>query len=143
MEKKSSLKWYSRKQKPGRIEWHVGDWGSKLLFKARTGTLDLNGRNRNVQEQSCSLCVGVKETVEHMMVECSRYEEERRILIGEITEIIGEEEWNKRLDEEDGGITTVLGLYSSNNRESDEVVKCTKKFLQKSVEKRQRLSEQQ
>ena len=128
---------HSRKQKPGRIEWHVGDWGSKLLFKARTGTLDLNGRNRNVQEQSCSLCVGVKETVEHMMVECSRYEEERRIMIAEITEIIGEEEWNKRL-----GLPQ-LGLYSSNDREIDEVVKCTKRFLQKSVEKRQRLSEQQ
>lgn len=131
MEKKSTLKWYSRKQKPGRTAWHVGDWGSKLLLKARTGTLDLNGRNRDVQEQSCSLCVRVKETVEHMMVECVRYEEERRILIAEITETIGEEEWNKRLDEEDGGITTVLGLYSGNSKETDKVVKCTKKFLQK------------
>ena len=140
IEKKSTLKWYSRKQKPGRIEWHVGDWGSKLLFKARTGTLELNGRNRDEQEQSCGLCEGVKETVEHMVVVCDRYEEERRQLVEGITEIIGEEEWSKRLDEVDGGIITVLGLYE--DKETERVVKCTKKFLLQSWERRKRLTEQ-
>ena len=57
--------------------------------------------------------MGVKETVEHLIVECNRYDEERRILVAEVKEIIGEGEWNKRLQEEDRGITTVLGLYST------------------------------
>ena len=35
MREKSTLKWYRRKQKPEGISWHVGEWGSKLLFKAR------------------------------------------------------------------------------------------------------------
>ncbi|MPC40256.1 hypothetical protein E2C01_033812 [Portunus trituberculatus] len=42
-----------------------------------------------------------------MIVECDRYEEERRQLVAQITEIIGEEEWNKRLAEEYGGSTTI------------------------------------
>ncbi len=47
MSGKSSLKWYARKQKPEGVAWHVGDWGSKLLFKARSGTLEVNGMNRD------------------------------------------------------------------------------------------------
>ncbi|KAG0715980.1 hypothetical protein GWK47_001174 [Chionoecetes opilio] len=31
---------------------HVGDWGSKLLYKARTGTLEVNGRNRELENQN-------------------------------------------------------------------------------------------
>ncbi|MPC57227.1 hypothetical protein E2C01_051203 [Portunus trituberculatus] len=45
-------------------------------------------------------------------MECDRYEEERKQPVAQITEIIGEQELNKRLAEEDGGITTVLGLYN-------------------------------
>ena len=28
IEKKSTLKWYTRKQQPEKINWHVGDWGA-------------------------------------------------------------------------------------------------------------------
>ena len=80
----------------------------------------MNGRNRDEQEQSCGLCEGVKEMVEHMVVVCDRYEERRQLVEG-ITEIIGEEEWSKILDEVDGGITTVLGLYG--HKETERVVK--------------------
>ena len=110
------------------------------MFKARTSILELNGRNRDEQEQSCGLYERVKETVEHMVVVCDRYEEERRQLVEGITEIIGEEEWSKRLDEVDGGITTVLGLYG--DKETERVVKCTKQFLLQSWERRKRLTEQ-
>ena len=50
------------------------------------------------QEQSCGLFEGVKGTVEHMVVVCDRYEERRQLVEG-ITEIIGEEEWSKKLKE--------------------------------------------
>ena len=58
----------------------------------------------------------------------------RRQLVEGITEIIGEEEWSKRLDEVDGGITTVLRLYG--DKETERVVKWTKKFLLQSWERR-------
>ena len=105
------MKWYRRKQKPEEIRWHVGDWGSKLLFKARSGTLEVKGRNRDEQDKNCSLCIGEKETIEHLIVECSKYEEQRRRLVGSVISVIGAEEWQRRLDEKDGGICTVLGLY--------------------------------
>lgn len=54
VEGRSSLKWYKRKQRPEGVTWHIGDWGSKLLYKAWTGTLELNGRNRDVENQSCT-----------------------------------------------------------------------------------------
>lgn len=43
---------YKRKQKPERVNWYRGDWGSKLLFKARTGTLEVKGRSREDQDQN-------------------------------------------------------------------------------------------
>ena len=52
------------------------------------------------------------ETVEHFLVECTRYEEERGKLITSIKTVIGEQEWLRRIEEEeDGGVLTVLGLY--------------------------------
>ena len=115
----------------------MGDLGSKLLYKARTGTLEVNGRRRDGQDQSCNECEGVKETVEHVIVECERYEEERRQLVTDIINIIGEEEWTRRLEEEDGAITTALGLYEDSRKETDRLIKCTKKFLLQIWEKRQ------
>ena len=98
--------------KPEALQWHVGDWGSRLLVKARTGTLEVKARNRDGQEQDCSSCAGVRETIEHFLVECDRYDEERDRLVGSVTEVLGVEEWHRRIEEEeDGGILTVLGLY--------------------------------
>lgn len=51
--------------------------------------------------------------------------------------IIGDEEWNRRLKEEDGGITTVLGLHG-NRKEADEIVTQMKRFLTQVWLKRQR-----
>ena len=38
LREKVTMKWYARKEKPEGINWHIGDWGSKLFFKARSGT---------------------------------------------------------------------------------------------------------
>lgn len=81
-----------------------GDWGSKLLFKARSGTLEVKGSSRDEQDQYCSLCIGEEETIEHLIVACDRYEEERQGLLASVVEIIGEEEWHSRLEEEDGEV---------------------------------------
>ena len=134
MEGKSTLKWYTKKEKPEEIEWHSGDWGSKLLFKARAGVLEVNGRKRNEEEQNCKFC-NEKETIEHLIVECSEYDDLRETLIRNVTRIIGNQEWRKRLEEEDGGVCTVLGLYG-NKYEAQEMAKYSKAFLVGCLEKR-------
>ena len=67
MREKSTLKWYRRKQKPEGISWHVGDWGSKLLFKARSGILEVMGKNREEQDKNCRLHDGEIEAIEHLI----------------------------------------------------------------------------
>lgn len=50
-------------------------------------------------------------------------------LIGSVTEIV-EDEWNMRLEEEDGGVLTVLGLYQGKReREKERIVRVMKEFL--------------
>ena len=135
MEGKSTLKWYRRKDKPEALHWHSGDWGSKLLVKARTGTLEVQARNRDQLDQNCSFCRGQRETIEHFLVECHKYEEQRSKLIKSITAVIGEEEWHRRIEEEDIGISTVLGLYDGKEI-SEKIIENTKVFLIQSWEKR-------
>lgn len=43
--------------------------------------------------------------IEHLIVACNRYEEETQRLIASVVEINGEEDWNNRLEEEDGRIS--------------------------------------
>ena len=137
MESKSTLEWYRQKGKPEALQWHNGDWGSRLLVKARTGTLEVLARNREGIDQDCSCSNGVRETIGHLVVECDRYEEERDRLIGHIKTVIGVEEWTSRLEEENGGILTVLGLYrGERQREREEIIRGTKRFLIDAWEKR-------
>ncbi len=138
METKSTLRWYRNKEKPEALQWHVGDWDSRLLVKARTGTLEVKARNRDGQEQDCGSCAGARETLEHFLVECDRFEEERGTLIGCVTRAIGIEEWHRRLEEEeDGGILTVLGLYRGEGQaEKEEIIRAGKEFLKQAWERR-------
>ena len=46
MEKKNSLRWYKVKEKPRKENIYDGSWGSTLLFKARTDSLELNEKKR-------------------------------------------------------------------------------------------------
>ena len=134
--RKATLKWYKRKQRPEGVAWHVGDVGSKLLYKARTRTLEVNGRNREGEDPRCRSCrMGVEETVEHVIVECSSYENHRARLMTAIKAAIGEEEWVRRVEEEDAALCTVLGLYG-NRQETESIVSHTKRFLTLCWEKR-------
>ena len=138
METKSTLKWYRHKEKPEPLQWHVGDWGSRLLVKTRTGTLEVKARNRDGQDQECGSCAGIRETIEHFLVECDRYEEERGRLIGCIMRTVGREEWHRRLEEEEaGGILTVLGLYrEEGHREREQIIRAVREFLVQAWERR-------
>ena len=68
-------------------------------------------------------------------MECVGYEEERGRLVRAIMAEIGEEEWSRRIEEEDQGISTALGLYGD-KEESDKVIENTKLFLTQAWEKR-------
>ena len=101
------------------------------MFKARSDTLELNGRNRDVREQRCQLCNEEKETLEHFIIECEKYRKQRKILDTQIGKIIGRKEWEKRKDGEDRGILTVLGL--TNDKDIDKrIVSHMKMFLTES-----------
>ena len=70
-------------------------------------------------------------------MECDRYEEERGRLIGCIIRTVGREEWLRRLEEEEGGILTVLGLYrGEGQREKEQIVRAVKEFLVQAWERR-------
>ena len=101
--RKTTLQWYSRKDKPEAVTWHTGDWGSRLLFKARTGTLEVNGKSRDGGSQLCDCGSGDTETVEHLLVACRNYDRERERLVRAVVTVIGEEEWDRRADRRRAG----------------------------------------
>ena len=134
MEEKSTLRWYKHKEKIGRECWYTGDWGGKLFFKLRSGTLEVNGRNRDEEQQSCSFCGERKESIEHLIVECPGHEKERRTLNRELEIILGKEEWHRRKIELDRGLLTLTGMTKDHDK--DKIVVKVKKFLTDSWKKR-------
>ena len=46
-------------------------------------------RKKYEQDQNCSFCVGQRETVEYIIVECGKYEDHREGLIKVISSVIG------------------------------------------------------
>ena len=93
MNGKSSLAWYREKEKPKREWMYDGSYGSELLFKARTGSLEVNARTYRFSESSVKVCEkcrsGEDETVKHTIVKCAKYERERGALIDGIVNEIG------------------------------------------------------
>jgi hypothetical protein len=119
MSTKSTLEWYERKARPMSERWYDGSWGSQLLFKARSQSLEVNARTYRWNESRskvCEMCdLNENETVVHVLVECNRYERERtrllEVLEGEVGSLITNE-WFAR---EDQGISVVLGFESGMN----------------------------
>ena len=130
MGKKSSLQLYRAKDKPGKDNAYNGTWEASLLFKARTNTLETNERKKKWggEKEECEKCEKrgekIKETLEHVLTECSEYMEERNRLDEKIKNKLGLL-WDRRKREEDRGLKTMLGLIDKN----DDVVKYTKEFL--------------
>ena len=137
MQKKSSLQLYRAKEKPGKDKAYNGTWEASLLFKARTNTLETNERKKKWggENDECEKCEKrgerIKETLEHVLTECSEYMEERNRLDERIRNTLGQL-WNRRKTEEDRGLKTMLGLKDKN----EEVVKYTKEFLKEIWRKR-------
>ncbi|KAF2365968.1 hypothetical protein FHG87_003276 [Trinorchestia longiramus] len=65
-------------------------------------------------EENTRLCLqcnrGVEETVEHLVLECRKYERERESLIDVVHEQYGENMWNTRCVQGDSGMGNHVGL---------------------------------
>ena len=130
------MKWY-KKEKPEREKWYDGSWKSRLLFKARSNSLEVNERrNRWLGEQQyCLKCSRrgdeVTETLEHLIKECPWYEDERREYERSVIERIGDQEW-ERIREGEEDMEYILGFKP----EERGIVEDTKKYLGKLWAKR-------
>ena len=100
MENKRSLRWYKEKEKPKYENIYNGSWESTLLFKARTDSLEVNEKKKKWggDTDKCLKCESRGETqietLEHILVECEEYEEERKIFEEEIKKRI----WGKKME---------------------------------------------
>ena len=140
VEGKSTLKYYKEKKKPQKEVCYDGGWGSSLLFKARSGSLETNERTRrwNGVGPYCTLCNAgggdpVEENIEHILTECTLYNIERNRLENYMENKFGMEEWDEIKGREDRGIGVVLGLTGELNGEG---IQYTKKILENIWKKR-------
>ena len=138
MENKSSLDIYRNKTKPGREWFYEGTWECSLLFKARCGALETNDRMRrwNGNEWWCDSCVrrGIinRDNLQHIIVECDTNEQERRILDNKLKAILGEHVWEERKQDNDQGLTTILGFQE----QVPDITNATKEYLKRIWKKR-------
>ncbi|KAF2346195.1 hypothetical protein FHG87_023049 [Trinorchestia longiramus] len=77
---------------------------------------------------------GVEETVEHLVLECSKYEHEKESLMNVVHEQYGENKWNARCVGEDSGMRYLVRLDEECNMT---VVDAVKDFLVHPWNKRQ------
>ena len=93
---KVKLDMYKRFGKEVEFKRHlhgVGDAGTRLLFKFRSGTHGLNeelGRHRGRQGKSeCVLCGAECESVVHVLWECSAYSNIRGTFVEKLWKLLG------------------------------------------------------
>ena len=128
--RKATLKMYSEKSVPQKENFYNGDWGSSLLFRARTNSLEVGDRTyrfNETREKTCLGCnMGVDETVEHIMAECPAYDGDRDKVIREYKEILGEVKFRELVELEDKGLSFLLGIAEN---VPVQVVEITKTYL--------------
>ena len=129
---KPSLRRYANKVKPRRERFYDGSWESKIFFKARTNSLEIRERKNRWtgEDKYCEYCTerGEREieNLEHLIIECPKYEIEREEMIRRIVTKIGREKWEEIKEEEDG-LRHLLGF----TEEIGDLVGVTKNFLGK------------
>ena len=147
MRTKSSLEWYLGKQQPGREPFYDGSMGGELLFKARTKSLELNSRTyrwANEGNKRCTTCEsGEDETIEHVLLKCTKYENEREDMLRFVIAEIGLDEWNSVVGpiyewNLDSIIVYLLGL-NRYNKWNNNIAECVKEFLEKAWRIRSKL----
>lgn len=114
MEEKSSLEWYKCKECPKYESWYDGSMGGVLLFKARSGSLEVAARTYRWENDGCKVCrmcdSGVDETIKHLIFECDRYDIERRTLFEVVRDEIGSECFVEMCGDSGRVVRFLLGL---------------------------------
>ena len=131
MVRQLTLSLYKMKRIPKYEEIYTGDEASKLFFKARTGSLELNTRTYRWSETRTKICqrctYHTEEDLRHLLAECPLYENERKTFMTKMMQILGEDEWRKISKmEDDKDIAFILGLTEDSN---EVVMEETKLFL--------------
>ncbi|KAF2346954.1 hypothetical protein FHG87_022292 [Trinorchestia longiramus] len=110
--------------------FYDGSFGSQLLFAIRCKALSVNRCTWRWNERNTRLCLqcnrGVEETVQHLVLECSKCEHEPESLMHVVHEQYGENRWNARCVEDDSGMIYPVGLDEECNMT---VVAAMKDFL--------------
>ena len=103
MEDKETLHWYKSKEKPRWENYYDGSWEAKLLFKAKSESLEVNCRTyrwNNGGVWWCEKCsreeIPIREDVKNIILECMAYNNEREELINYIIQEIVGEKWRER-----------------------------------------------
>ena len=95
MERKKTLEWYKEEEAPMYVRWYDGSLGSDLLFRARAQCMDVNAGNYRWSESRtkvCQICdMGEGETVEHIVLECEKYDRDRMEMMRVIVTEMGRE----------------------------------------------------
>ncbi|KAF2357635.1 hypothetical protein FHG87_011604 [Trinorchestia longiramus] len=107
--------------------FYDGSFGSQRLFAVRCKVLNVNRRKWRWNEENPRLCLqcnrGVEETVEHLVLEYSKYEPERESPVNVAHEQNGENQWNARCVEEDSGMRCLVGLDEKCNMTVADAIK--------------------
>ena len=104
-----------------------------LLFRTRAGSLEVNRRTHRFNLAKSKLChfcelrgYEIDETITHILTECPAYESEMDWAVGKFKEIIGENEFEMKRQDDDGGLCFFLGLEEN---VPGGVVQITKEYI--------------
>ena len=132
MERKQTLEWYREKEEPKYEKCYDGSLGGDLLFQARAQCMDVNARNyrwSESQSKVCQMCdMGEDETVEHVVLECERYNRERMEMMRVVLVEMGYEA-NVRVERT--GREWMVLLLGLCDESTERMITAVKEFLEK------------
>ena len=111
----------------------VGDPGTRLLFKFRSGTNGLNeelGRHRGKNDdRQCKLCRGECESVVHVLWECPAYDSIRNNFMVELENLLGGRFGEFSTLENFNKASFILGFENWNRDDFKALLKLVKSFV--------------
>mgnify|MGYP000607385593 CR=1 FL=1 len=138
LELKSSLDHYALKTAPGYEEFYDGSFGACLLFKARSGSLELAIRTHRWDTLGSKLCQvcdeDLEENIQHFLWKCRGYEELRGRLQQMTENALGEE-----IEYDQNEIEFMLVALGLHIRSDLTIIGETKKYLEEAWVKRKRI----
>ena len=103
---------------PKREIFYIGNCGSRLIFRARNNSLEINDRTykfRGTGKWACQMCsmLEANETLDHLITECPAYEQCRDWVVKKYKEILGNGRFDEVIYSGNNGLGFFLGLNES------------------------------